>query len=101
MLIRIIVYMSMHFDRQEGLPLIRRRALSRLFGRCVEATRQAGGRSIEEAAHLAGMEVSEWAAVEEGYVPAPSQLRPMADSLEIGHDKLAVLAIMCRGAGEL
>ena len=93
--------MSMTFDRQEDLLLIQRQALSRLFGNCVEAPRQAGGRSIEEAAHLAGMEASEWSAVEEGYVPAPSQLRPMADSLEIGHDKLAVLATICRGAWEL
>ena len=63
-------------------------------------TREAAGRSVEEAAHLAGMERREWVAIEAGYVPDPAQLRPMADALEIGYDKIAMLAVLCREAWE-
>ena len=68
--------MSMHLNVQDDLSLARRQAWGRLFGSCIEKTREAGGRSVEEAAHLAGMEASQWAAIEDGYVPADStQLR--------------------------
>ena len=57
---------------------------------------EAAGRSVEETAHLAGMETSQWAAIESGFVPDPAKLRPMADALEIGYDKIAMLAVLCR-----
>ena len=80
--------------------LLRRQAWGRLFCSCVEKTREAGGRSVAEAAQLAGMETSGWAAIEAGYVPDPAKLRPMADVLEIGYDKIATLALLCCGAWE-
>ena len=93
--------MSMHFNVQDDLPLVRRQAWSRLFGSCIEKTRQAGGHSIEEAASLAGMETCQWAAIEDGYVPADStQLRSMAGALECGYEKIALLAFICQGAWE-
>ena len=92
--------MSMFFNVQDNLPLIRRQAWGRLFGTCIEKTRQAGGHSIEEAACLAGMEASQWAAIEAGYVPDPVQLRPMAGALECGYEKIALLAFICQGAWE-
>ena len=49
------VYMSMMFYVQDGPPLTRRQAWGRLFGICIEKTREAGGRSVEEAARLAGI----------------------------------------------
>ena len=93
--------MSMHFNVQDDLPLIRRQAWGRLFGSCIEKTREAGGRSVEEAAHLAGMDTCQWAAIEDGYVPADStQLRSIAGALECGYEKIALLAFICQGAWE-
>jgi transcriptional regulator with XRE-family HTH domain len=88
----------MMFYVQHDLPLTRRQACSRLFGTCVEKTREARGRSVEEAARLAGMEASQWAAIEA--VPDPARLRPMAGALECGYEKIALLAFICQGAWE-
>jgi hypothetical protein len=93
--------MSMHFNVQDDLSLARRQAWGRLFGSCIEKTREAGGRSVEEAAHLAGMDTCQWAAIEDGYVPADStQLRSIAGALECGYEKIALLAFICQGAWE-
>ena len=54
-------------DREDDLGPVRRLVWARLFGQCVGKTREAAGRSVEEAARLAGMETSQWAAVEAGY----------------------------------
>jgi transcriptional regulator with XRE-family HTH domain len=93
--------MSMQFNMQDDFSLARRQARGRLFGSCIEKTREAGGRSVEEAAHLAGMEASQWAAIEDGYVPVDStQLRSIAGTLECGYEKIALLAFICQGAWE-
>jgi Helix-turn-helix domain len=91
-------YMSMMFYGQDDLGSVRRLVWGRFFGLCIGRTREAAGRSVEEAARLAGMEASKWAAVEAGYVPAPERLRPMADALEIGYDRIATMAVLCRDA---
>ena len=84
---------------ENDTSLIRRQAWGQIFGSCIEKTREAGGRSIEEAAHLAGMEASEWAAIEAGYVPTEAaQLRSMAGALECGYDRIATMAVLCRDA---
>jgi hypothetical protein len=86
--------MSIMLHVQDGLHLTRQ-ALGRLFGICIEKTREAGGRSVEEAARLAGMAASQWEAIEAGYVPADStQLRSMASALELSFDKIARLAML-------
>jgi hypothetical protein len=72
----------------------------RLFGTCIKKTREARGRSLEEAAWLSGMETSEWAAIEAGCVPDPAQLYPMSDALDLRYDKIALLAFLCQGAWE-
>jgi 2-keto-3-deoxy-galactonokinase len=92
--------MSTMFYGQDDLRPVRRLVWGRLFGQCVEKTREAAGRSVGEAACLAGMEASEWAAVEAGYVPDPAKLRPMAAALELGYDKIATMAVLCREAWE-
>jgi len=43
---------------------------------------------------------TEWASVEAGFVPDPAQLRPMADALELGYDRIATMAVLCRDAWE-
>jgi transcriptional regulator with XRE-family HTH domain len=93
-------YMSMMFYGQDNLHSVRRLVWGRLFGQCVGKTREAAGRSVEEAAHLAGMEASEWSAVEAGFVPDPAKLRPMADALELRYDRIATMAVLCRDAWE-
>jgi hypothetical protein len=98
---RSSVYMSMMFSMQEDPISIRRRYLGRLFGRCIASIRQTRGRSVEEAARLAGMEISDWMAVEAGRVPADrDQLHPMADALGLSHDKIGYLTLIFQGAWE-
>ena len=80
---------------------IRRRSWGRLFGFSICAARMDAGLTIERAAELAGMEVSEWAAIEEGHVPQDvARLRSMAAALEIGFEKVANMVLLCRGAWE-
>lgn len=90
----------MMFYGQDNLDSVRRLVWGRLFGQCVEKTRQAAGRSVAEAANLAGMEASEWSAVEAGFVPDPAWLRPMADALALRYDRIATMAVLCRDAWE-
>jgi transcriptional regulator with XRE-family HTH domain len=92
--------MSTSLNMQNDPDFTRRQAFGRLFGSCIEKTRQACGRSLEEAARLSGMETSEWAAIEAGRVPDPGQLHPMSDALGLRYDKIAVLAFICQDAWE-
>ena len=92
--------MSNTFYMQDDLLLLRRQAYGRLFGSCIEKTRQACGRSLEEAARLSGMETSEWAAIEAGRIPDPGQFHPMSDALGLRYDKIALLAFICQEAWE-
>ena len=92
--------MSMLSNEQDSLCPVRRMAWGRLFGSCIEKTREACGRSAEEAARLAGMETSDWLAIEAGCVPDPAQLHPMSDALGLRYDKIATLAMLCREAWE-
>ena len=83
------------------LSTLRRQVWSQMFGTAIHRLRESRGRSIEETALLAGMESSEWAAIEAGHVPTdPGQLHPMAAALEVRYADLARLAIFCRGAWE-
>jgi hypothetical protein len=54
---------------QDDFPLNRRQAWGRLFGFCIEKTHEAGGRSVEKAARLAG-------------------------ALELGFEKIATLSML-------
>ena len=81
---------------------IRRRVWGQMFGRLIQGARETGGRSIEETALLAGMEVSEWEAIEAGYVPTDTgRLRSMAGALEMGWERMAQLALFCRQAWDI
>ena len=84
------------------LPEIRRQVWGRLFGLSIQAARTEADMSIEEAAGLSGMQLSEWMAIEDGHVPQDmDRLRAMAAALEINFDKLANMVLPCRGAWEL
>ena len=57
----------------------------------LQISRQARGLSVKEAAQLAGMETADWQAMEAGRLPELNQLRPIADTLGLKVDQLAVL----------
>ncbi len=59
----------------------------------VQRRRENLGMSIERAADLADMKVSEWCALEAGWVPDTlGVLRAVADTLDLGYLQLAFLA---------
>jgi hypothetical protein len=68
-----------------------------LFGTMIRDVREFTARSVEEAAQLAGMEPSVWAAVEDGdIVVDPAWLRPMADALGIRFDQMQTMVHLCQ-----
>jgi hypothetical protein len=78
--------------------LIRRESMSRLFGACIKSCRKRSGRSMEEAAAVAGMEITEWAAVEAGSAPNPMFLRSIASGVGSTIDRIAPLIYICQDA---
>jgi hypothetical protein len=84
------------------LPELRRQVWGRLFGLGIQASRTEAGLTIEEAARLSGIEISEWMAVEDGHVPQETdQLRSMAAVLEVSSEKMLNWVALCREAWEL
>jgi transcriptional regulator with XRE-family HTH domain len=76
--------------------------MGRMFGHCICSIREGKGLSIEQAACLSGMDISEWMAIEEGHVPQDiNRLRAMAGALEIHFDRIAMLVLLYRDAWEL
>jgi len=85
----------------EALVVASRQSWRWLFGRMIGHPRLDLGRSVQQTAQLAGMESSEWAAVEAGYVPAdPGRLRSMAAAIEISWESMATLVLICREGWE-
>jgi hypothetical protein len=69
----------------------------RLFGIMIQDVRELTARSVEEAAQLAGMEPSEWAAIEDrDIVVDTAWLRPMADALGIRFDQMQDMVHLCQ-----
>ena len=84
------------------LPELRRQFWGRTFGLGIQKCREEAGLSVEDAARLSGMAFSEWAAIEEGYVPRETdRLRAMAAAMEVSFDQLLNLVVLCRQAWEL
>jgi hypothetical protein len=72
-------------------------AWRRLFGIMIQDVREFTAHSVEEAAQLAGMEPSIWAAVEDGEVIVdPAWLHPMADALGIRFDRMQAMVHLCQ-----
>jgi len=91
--------MVMLISNQSTSNPARPQVYARLFGRCIEKIRQSKCQSLEETATLAGMESSEWAAIEAGHVPDDAaQLQSMAGALECHYDQIVNLALVCKGA---
>ena len=84
------------------LPELRRASWGRLFGLGIRAARTEAGLSLERAADLAGMELSEWMAIEDGHVPQEmDRLRAMAGAMEVSFGKIMNWVFLCREAWEL
>ena len=84
------------------VPDLRRAFWGRMFGEGIQAIREGAGQTIEEAARLSGMEISEWMAIEQGHVPEDTnRLHAMADALSIRYQRVATMALLCREAWEL
>lgn len=86
-------YASLASDPTDSLSVSWRR----LFGIMIQDVREFTAHSIEEAAQLAGMQASEWAALEDGdIVVDPAWLRPMADALGIRFDQMQTMVHFCQ-----
>jgi transcriptional regulator with XRE-family HTH domain len=91
--------MVMLISNQSAFTPARHQLYARLFGRCIEKIRESKCQSLEETATLAGMESSEWVAIEAGHVPDDAaQLQSMAGALECHYDEIVNLALVCKGA---
>lgn len=96
-------YMSTTFTEQNAVreqAEYLRRFWATVFAGGIENARMAAGRSINEAARLAGMELTEWMALEAGaLLPQSSeQLRAIAGALQMDYDRLASFVLLCRSA---
>jgi len=81
------------------VPELRRQVWGRMFGLGIQAARTEAGLTIEEAARLSSIEISEWTAMEDGHVPQEvDRLRSISAALEISIDKLLNWAALCREA---
>lgn len=78
------------------------RVWANIFASGIEHARLAAGLSIDQAARLAGMAVSEWMALEAGALlpPTEEQLRAIAGALEMDFDRLAGWVLLCWSAWE-
>ncbi|HTW79598.1 MAG TPA: helix-turn-helix transcriptional regulator [Terracidiphilus sp.] len=75
--------------------------MASFFGGLILSRRQDLGLSAAEAARLAGIEESEWLAVEQGTVPTDKdRLHAMADALEMGWNGMMMFMMICRQAWE-
>jgi transcriptional regulator with XRE-family HTH domain len=91
--------MSITVNHQEDKFRGNRQSWGRLFGMFIQKGRENRGRSVEEAARLAGMEPSAWLAVEAGRVPeTAAQLRSIAGALQLTDAQLGIVVSLCRDA---
>ena len=87
------------FPRSRRSTPCRRKVWGEMFGGLLRDAREERGRSVEDAAQAAGMEVAEWEAVEAGQVPENwEQVRRMADGLGIDRSWLTPLVLFCHEA---
>jgi len=67
------------------------------LGRYIEGRRRELNMLIERAAELAGIEFSEWCALEAGWVPSDENtLGAVAETLEVTRSQIAILAMIAR-----
>ena len=92
--------MSMsYFVPNDPETLVRRESWRRLFAELIEDARRSTGRKVRHAARLAGMEITEWLAIETGYKrPGTADIQQIAPVLRMSRDQLSRLVHLCREA---
>ena len=93
--------MSMSFTEPTRLTTTadlsaRRQFYAAALGGYIRRRRTELGMTLEQAAKLAGMEISGWMALEAGWVPEDRELSPVAEVLEVGVLQLAFIALVAR-----
>ncbi len=89
--------MSTHIDMPHLPPSPPHFHFSRLLAFYVERRRGNLNLTAEAAARLAGMELSQWDALESGWVPEdPAQLRAIAAVLENSEEDIVSIAVTTR-----
>lgn len=84
------------------VPELRRQVWGRLFGLFIQGRRNEVNMSVEEAAGLSGMAVSEWMAIEDGHVPQEmDRLRAISASLELAWERMLNMLALCQEAWTL
>ena len=84
------------------VPEIRRKVWGELFGFFIKGSRNQANMSVEEAAALSGMTISEWMAIEDGHVPQQmDRLRAIAATLELSWDAMLNMLTLCQEAWTL
>ena len=89
---------SQHPSSHSRSAEFRRESWARIFGGLLREARLERGRSVEDAAGAAGMEVSEWEAVEAGQVPDWTKACRMTDALGMDRTGVAALVLFCQEA---
>ena len=86
------------FSRRRSTEF-RRKTWGNMFGGMLREARLERGRSVEEAAQAASIEVSEWEAVEAGQVPQDwAEVCRMTDALGVDRGWAAALVMFCHEA---
>ena len=86
------------FSRRRSTEF-RRKTWGNMFGGMLREARLERGRSVEDAVGAAGMEVSEWEAVEAGQVPKTwAEVCRMTDALGVDRVGAAGLVMFCQQA---
>ena len=97
-----LIRKSFHSLPPTYVPQLRRQAWSRLFGLFIRGRRNELNMSVEEAAGLSGMTVSEWAAMEAGHVPQQmDRLRAISAAIELTWDGMVNMLALCQEAWTL
>jgi len=93
--------MSIMIRNQHDLSVASRQIWGRMFGLFIQKGREKKRYSVEQAARLACMEPSAWAACEAGQVPETAAgLRSMARALEFSEVQFDNVIRLCRDAWE-
>jgi transcriptional regulator with XRE-family HTH domain len=90
---------TQHPSSRRRFTEFRRKTWGNMFGGLLREARLEMGRSVEDAAGAAGMEVSEWEAVEAGQVPKDwAEVCRMTDALGVDRGWAAALVMFCQQA---
>ena len=88
---------SMTAPKHPTVSAAERTDMAMLLARNIRRRREQLGLSVQRAAELGGMVVSDWYALEAGWVPDDeSQLRAVAGALETGYLNLSFIAEISR-----